>query len=190
MSHDLYNGQSFFLRTLPGEWSYSIAGQLSWVNLIYEILQEAIILPLFFFVGKAIDDKRELTNRVRSGLIVSGAAYAMLSMFILLFAEKLLDFMMASPEIMRESAVYIRIESIANIFSILYQFALIIGIYASDIGKFRSERYRMVKYISQLCVVCCCNFDFVQGRSQYFCTGKTFVCMDEGFFEDWRCFRI
>ena len=26
----------FFLGQLPGEWSYSIAGQLSWVNLFYE----------------------------------------------------------------------------------------------------------------------------------------------------------
>ena len=42
----------FFLGQLPGEWSFSIAGQLSWVNLLYEILNEAIILPLFYFVGK------------------------------------------------------------------------------------------------------------------------------------------
>ena len=28
----------FFLGQLPGEWSYSIAGQLSWVNLLYVIL--------------------------------------------------------------------------------------------------------------------------------------------------------
>ena len=39
----------FFLGQLPGEWSFSIAGQLSWVNLLYEILKEAIIHPLFYF---------------------------------------------------------------------------------------------------------------------------------------------
>ena len=27
----------FFLGNLPGEWAFSIAGQLSWVNLLYEI---------------------------------------------------------------------------------------------------------------------------------------------------------
>ena len=37
----------FFLGALPGEYSFSIAGQLSWVNLLYEIINEAIILPLF-----------------------------------------------------------------------------------------------------------------------------------------------
>ena len=42
----------FVLGQLPGEYSFSIAGQLSWVNLLYEILNEAIILPLFCRQGK------------------------------------------------------------------------------------------------------------------------------------------
>ena len=37
-------------------------GQLPWVNLIYEILNEAIILPLYFFMGKVVSDKTEYTN--------------------------------------------------------------------------------------------------------------------------------
>ena len=41
----------FFLGALPGEYSFSIAGQLSWINLLYEILSEAIVLPLFYFIG-------------------------------------------------------------------------------------------------------------------------------------------
>ena len=54
--------RTYILGTLPGEWSYSIAGQLSWVNLIYEILNEALILPLFFFVGGVVNDRKEFTN--------------------------------------------------------------------------------------------------------------------------------
>ena len=48
----------FFLGQLPGEWSFSIAGQLSWVNLLYEILNEAIVLPLFYFIGKEREQGR------------------------------------------------------------------------------------------------------------------------------------
>ena len=44
-----------FLGQMPNEWAYSIAGQLSWVNLLYEIADEAIILPLFFFLGEALN---------------------------------------------------------------------------------------------------------------------------------------
>ena len=46
----------FWLGELPGKWSFSIAGQLSWVNLLYEVINEAIILPLFYFIGKVILD--------------------------------------------------------------------------------------------------------------------------------------
>ena len=50
----------FLLGTLPQESSYSIAGQLAWVNLIYEVIYEAIILPLFYFVGKVLSDKKRV----------------------------------------------------------------------------------------------------------------------------------
>jgi Na+-driven multidrug efflux pump len=80
----------FFLGQLPGEWSFSIAGQLSWVNLLYEILNEAIILPLFYFVGKVKADKVEFSNRVRTGLLISLGVYAVLSAVVLLFADWML----------------------------------------------------------------------------------------------------
>lgn len=115
----------FFLGQLPGEYSFSIAGQLSWVNLLYEILNEAIILPLFFFVGKVKDDKNEFSNRVRTGMLISLGVYMVLSAIVLIFAKPLLKLMATDPSIIEASASYIRIESIANIFSILTQFALV-----------------------------------------------------------------
>ncbi len=115
----------FFLGQLPGEWTFSIAGQLSWVNLLYEILNEAIILPLFYFMGKGKDDKAEFLNRVKTGMLLSFSVYAVLSVFILVFAEPILRLMAADTSIINASASYIRIESIANIFSVLMQFVLV-----------------------------------------------------------------
>lgn len=115
----------FFLGQLPGEYSFSIAGQLSWVNLLYEILNEAIILPLFYFVGKVKDDKAEFTNRVRTGMLISLGVYAVLSAVVLVFAEPMLKLMATDTSIVDASAFYIRIESIASIFSILTQFTLV-----------------------------------------------------------------
>ena len=114
--------RTFFLGQLPGEWSYSIAGQLSWVNLIYEIVNEAIILPLFFFIGKVISDKKEFTNRVKTGLLISLGVYAILSAVILIFAVPLPSALAASTDIIQASATYIRIEGIANLFGILFSF--------------------------------------------------------------------
>ena len=115
----------FWLGQLPGEWSFSIAGQLSWVNLFYEIINEAIILPLFYFVGKVLSDKKELTNRVKTGLIITLGVYIILTLGVITFTNPLLKLMATSQDIIDASATYIRIEAIANIFSILAQFALV-----------------------------------------------------------------
>ena len=115
----------FFLGQLPGEWAFSIAGQLSWVNLLYEILNEAIILPLFYFIGKVKNDREAFSNRVRTGLLISLGVYVVISTVIFIFAEPLLALMATDTSIIKASASYIRIESIANIFTILTQFSLV-----------------------------------------------------------------
>ena len=115
----------FFLGALPGEYAFSIAGQLSWVNLLYEILNEAIILPLFFFIGKVVTDKKEFTNRVKTGLLLTLCLYVVLSAIIVCFAKPLLSMMAVDRAIIDASAIYIRIESVANIFLILSQFTLV-----------------------------------------------------------------
>ena len=115
----------FFLGQFPGEWAFSIAGQLSWVNLLYEILNEAIILPLFYFMGRIKNDKVEFANRLRSGMLICLGVYAFLSAVVFFCAEPMLELMATDVSIITESAAYIRIESIANIFLILTQFALV-----------------------------------------------------------------
>ena len=115
----------FFLGSLPGEYSFSIAGQLSWVNLLYEIINEAIILPLFYFIGKVANDKKEFINRVKTGMLMSLGIYLILSVAIVCFTKLLLSLMATDLSIFDASATYIRIESIANIFLILTQFTLV-----------------------------------------------------------------
>ncbi len=116
----------FWLGNLPDDYSYSIAGQLTWVNLIYEIISEAIILPLFYFVGKVLLDKKELVNRVKTGLIITFGIYLLISGSVIIFTEPLLKIMSISSNILDQSIKYIRLEAIANIFSILANFVLIV----------------------------------------------------------------
>ncbi len=115
----------FFLGQLPGEYAFSIAGQLSWVNLLYEILNEAIVLPLFFFIGQVLDDKNKFENRLRTGLIVSVGAYLLLSVVMVAFTKPLLSLMATDVSIIEQSTTYIRIESIANVFSLVVNFMMV-----------------------------------------------------------------
>ena len=116
----------FFLGQLPGDYSFSIAGQLTWVNLIYEIINESIILPLYYFIGKVANNKIELSNCFKSGMLITACIYIVLSLLAFVFVEPLLVLMTVNKEILVESASYIRIESIALIFSILANFVLVV----------------------------------------------------------------
>lgn len=116
----------FFLGQLPGEYSFSIAGQLTWINLLYEIINESIILPLYYFMGKAAKNKKELNNCFKSGLLVTFGIYVLLALLIMLFIKPMLMIMSVNNDILVESATYIRIESVALIFSVLSNFVLVV----------------------------------------------------------------
>lgn len=122
----------YFIGGLPDTYSFSIAGQLGWVNLIYEIIEEAIILPLFFFIGQVIHNKSELSKRIKSGLIFSAVIYSIISILVILFVDPLLNFMKVSSDIASKSAFYIRLESIGNVFSLLVSFLMVVF---TTIGK-------------------------------------------------------
>ena len=112
---------------MPGDWGYNIASQLSWVNLLYEIIQEAIILPLFFFIGKAFKKNiDELNNTVRTGAIATFGVYSLLSIIIIFFAVPMIKLMAQDTTLIAETATYIRLETVANIFATLVKFFVIV----------------------------------------------------------------
>ncbi len=116
----------FLIGQLPGEWSFSIAGQLQWVNLLYEILQEGLILPLFFFIGAVASQKEQLINRVKTGLLFTMSIYFALSLLIFIFARPLVVFMAQNQSIVAETVSYIRLETIAMMFSTTVRFLMVV----------------------------------------------------------------
>ena len=44
----------FFLGDIPSDWGFNIASQLAWVNIIYEVIQEAILLPVFYLPQESL----------------------------------------------------------------------------------------------------------------------------------------
>ena len=117
--------RTYFIGQIPSEWSYSIAGQLQWVGLLYEVVNEAIILPLFFFLGARYLTKEEFTNRLRTGLLLSFVVFGIFSATIIIFADMLLHLMAAAPDIIPASISYIRLEAVASVFAVLYSFACV-----------------------------------------------------------------
>lgn len=121
-----------FLGDMPGEWGVNIASQLAWVNLIYEIVEEAFILPLFFILGKSLGSKEELENKTRVGLLISFGAYLTLSILIVSLARPLCQWMASDPSTLEATVTYIRIESAASCISIISKFITVLLV---TIGK-------------------------------------------------------
>lgn len=118
----------FFLGDLPMDWGFNIASQISWVSLIYEVLQEGIMLPIFFLMGKSLQNKLEFENKIRTGLIITFVIYASISILLIIFVKPLLVFMSQKETLLAATSTYIRLETIASIFSTLVQFVLLIFI--------------------------------------------------------------
>lgn len=116
----------FFLGNMPGDWGVNIASQLSWVNLLYEIIEEAFILPLFFLLGKSLGSKSELENKTRTGLLISGGAYLVLSILILSLARPLCTWMASDSTTLDATVGYIRLESVASTIRILSKFITVL----------------------------------------------------------------
>jgi Na+-driven multidrug efflux pump len=118
----------YFLGNMPSDWGINIASQLSWINLIYEVIQEALILPLFFIFGKSLDNDAELENIIKSGLLLTGIIYSVLSFIILIFAKQFVIAMAQNNELVDQTVFYIRLETIAGIFSTLTRFLMLVFI--------------------------------------------------------------
>lgn len=116
----------FFLGNLPNDWGINIASQLMWVNLLYEILQESLILPLYFILGKAILNAKEFANRLKGSMVVVFSIYVTLSLIISIFAEPMVVAMAQNPLLVNATVSYIRLETIAYIFLTMWKFIMLI----------------------------------------------------------------
>ncbi len=116
----------FFLGDMPSDSGINIASQLQWVNLFYEVVQEALILPLFFLLGKSLDDNKEFSNKVRTGLAVTGGIYLIVSVIMIACARPLVLFMQQDAALVEQTVVYVRLETTAALFSTLWRFMSVV----------------------------------------------------------------
>ncbi len=116
----------YFLGNLPSDSGINIASQLSWVNLFYEVVQEALILPLFFLLGKSLVNKTEFANKVRTGLIVTAGIYLVVSTIIIACAKPLVILMAQDESLIQATIDYVRLETIAALFSTLWRFMMLV----------------------------------------------------------------
>ena len=116
----------YFLNSLPDTWNVSIAAQAAWLHLAYEVLQEALLLPLYFLFGQVIRDLPALRERISSAFAVTLMAYAVLTIVILIGADQFTAAMAQDTELQDLTASYIRLESLAIMMGTLNDMCIVV----------------------------------------------------------------
>ena len=83
-------------------------------------------MPLFFLLGKSLSDRREFENKVRTGIIVTAATYLALSIVLIVFARPLILLMAQDKTVIEQTVVYVRLETVAALFSTLWRFMTLV----------------------------------------------------------------
>lgn len=138
-----------FIGNMPNEWGFNIASQIQWLNILYEIVKEAFLIPLFFMLAQALKGgEAKLFNNVLGGLFLVMAVHIALSLGIFLFAEEFLSGVKQSAELIAESAVYIKLESIAILLSVVTEYLIVYLAIVHDFKRIiRLSLWKMVLLI-------------------------------------------
>lgn len=115
-----------YLGDLPKDDGYNIASQILWLNIIFEVVFECLMLPLFFILGKSLGNKIELDNRIKTGVITTSLIYLILVLITYYNTENLLLFLKQKESIINISKQYIQLESFSILLLSIYKFAFII----------------------------------------------------------------
>ena len=139
-----------FLGDLPSDWGFNIASQLAWVNLALEVLQEALILPLFHCIGSTIANRDATIQKTRSGMSAVFAMHAAFAAVVFASADSLVEWMAQKSEIADETADYIRLEMIGSVLFSLVRFMGIVFV----LMNLRFHLYAILAIQSVLSVFC------------------------------------
>ncbi|WP_283132271.1 MATE family Na+-driven efflux transporter [Enterovibrio norvegicus] len=108
-----------FLGSLPDTWAFSIAAQIAWLNVGYEVINEALLLPLVFLLGQVINEKtnEQFSQRFSGAAVVYLAVYSVMTLGVFSFSPWLISAMQHSPELLKDTTEYIRLEAVAILIS-------------------------------------------------------------------------
>ena len=116
----------YFIGDMPDSSGIDIASQLMWINLLYEVFQEALVVPLYYVLGSSVGNRAEFVMKVRGGLMVVTCVYLVFALVICIFAHPIVSLMGQDVGLMEQTVQYVRLETVAALFSTLVRFMVIV----------------------------------------------------------------
>ena len=101
----------FFIGTMPGTYNFSIAANLQWINILFEVLEEAFLLPLFFTLRNIIKSKniKERNRKISWQISMISIIYFIAIVFFVIFTRKMVAFL-SVQNVTEITIKFIRIE--------------------------------------------------------------------------------
>ena len=118
----------YFLGEFDDPYTYSIAAQISWLNVFFEIVSEAIIIPLFFLISKRKNNESMLFNRIKTGFFLNLFIYFIVTIALISTLQPILNYLIQDEVLKDKSRDYIFLELIASFFSSIFKYVLVIWI--------------------------------------------------------------
>ena len=131
------------LGDLPSDAGVNIASQVVWLGLIFEVLQEMLILPLYFTFGNTVSDVEVTGNKIKTGGVIILGTFSTAAVVIYSILPYLVKLMGQTEDLVEETVcycrwiynlkfptklifnIYVRVEVFGYIFSSLNSFLLI-----------------------------------------------------------------
>jgi Na+-driven multidrug efflux pump len=143
------------LGSIPSPWTFSIAAQVAWLNVGYEVLSEALLIPLAFILGRVIHSNEAFRERASLSLLVTLICYFVVTLMVLWLAPNFVDAMQQQAELLTQTIQYIRLESAAIWFSSFYAFLSLVIVLRNE----RKALYGLL--IVQMLMTVICDSVFV-----------------------------
>lgn len=73
--------------------AFNIAAQVTWMSLLYEVLNEALLLPLAFILGQVIQEKAVWQQRIATTLSLFFIIYLAVTLLFFIYVPDAVSFM-------------------------------------------------------------------------------------------------
>ena len=138
----------YIIGNLEGKDSINIISQVQWVTIILDIIELALLQPLYHCFGNSIylEERHIIREKVRSGSFVCMVMYALFCTIIGILAPQLVNIMAQKDMLDVQTIKYIRLELCGIFFkgmSKLFTVVLVLG---------KKSLYLNIILIFQLCI--------------------------------------
>ena len=114
------------LGSLPDTSQINIASQMAWINVLLEIIEESVLLPLYFCLGNSLNDLKETKNKIKTGILIASLVYTAFSATTSAFAWPLVRIMGQNETLHELTVDYIRVELISIVFGSLSKLLMVV----------------------------------------------------------------